>query len=75
LPDPRPAPGACACCCEGREGLLQRPRRRRHGCQPLNLLPLMNGVPWDAEVRLQFAELGCIWNRGLQLADLASNMS
>jgi hypothetical protein len=35
----------------------------------------MNGVLWDAEVRLQFADLGCIWNRWLQSAELASNMS
>ena len=70
-----PALGAGACCGEVREGLLWRQRRRRHGSQTLNLLPLMNGVSWDAEARLQFAELGCIWNRGLQLEDQASNMS
>ncbi len=75
--DPPPAPGPAAakggsggkgCCCArngGGTGAL------------LNLLPLMNYVLWDAEVRvrLQFADLGCIWNRWLQSAELASDMS
>ena len=72
-PPPAPAPAAAkggsggkGCCCArngGGTGAL------------LNLLPLMNSVLWDAKLRLQFADLGCIWNRWLQLADLASNMS
>jgi hypothetical protein len=63
---PPGAPGAGACCsfaCEGRDGLWLRPRWRRRGRQSLNLLSLMNGVLWDAEVRLQLADLGCIWIR------------
>ena len=44
----------------GRAAAPQRRRQRwlRRESQTLNLLPLINGVLWDTEVRLQFAIAG-----------------
>lgn len=58
----------------GRAAAPQRRRQRwlRRESQTLNLLPLINGVLWDTEVRLQFAIAGC--NRPDRIG-LDSNMT